>query len=172
MTRRRQPIHHDDLRRERSCRETVYFFFFFFFSAKLPWKQLFCPLPSCLAFLHTMRRRANCLFSRKIKQIGVVFGKRRGLKSRPAERRTRAEETKPQKAQRSRNRWSLFTRWSFCFLGAACYLISGRQILSRTPSSPEPDRVFKEERNNKHPLRLDVCRSTKPQSAAVRLPPL
>lgn len=66
----------------------------------------------------------------------------------------------------------LLPHWSFCFLTAVCYLISGRLILSVAPSSAKPDSgLFKEWRNNKHPLRLDVRHSTKPQSIEVLLPP-
>lgn len=45
-----------------------------------------------------------------------------------AERRTRAEKTSPRKFKWSWDRWSVFTHWSFCFLRATCYLISGRLI--------------------------------------------
>lgn len=64
--------------------------------------------------------------------------------TRPAERCTRAEKKNmPAKGQVGLQ--PLFTHWSFCFLGAVCYLISGRQILSLTPSSTEPDSgLFKE----------------------------
>lgn len=139
------------------------------FLAMLPWKPLFCPLPSCLAFLHTMRWKLNCLSS---KQIGVVYGKRRGWRLGRLKGEKESWKNMPAEAKWSWNRWSMFTHWSFCFLRAACYLISGRQILSLTPSSTGPDSgVFIKWRNNKHPLRLDVCHSTKPQSKDVLLPP-
>lgn len=139
------------------------------FLALLSWKPLFCPCPSCIAFLHTMRWKVNCLFWQS--RLEWCKEKKR-VKTRQAERCTSAEKTCTQKAKRSWNHWSVFTHWSFCFLRAACYLISGRQILSLTPCSTEPDSgVFKEWRNNKHPLRLDVRHSTKPWSIDVLLPP-
>lgn len=100
------------------------------FFTLLPWKPLFCLLPSCLAFLHTMRWKVNCLSA---KQIGVVYGKEEGEDS-AGWKMHKGWKNKPTKAMWSRSRWSVFSRWSFHIHSAACYLISGRQILSRAMS--------------------------------------
>lgn len=63
-----QSIRYDDLGQERSSSKAGWV-------ALLPWKPLFCPFPSCLAFLYTMRWKANCLFD-KVDWSGVW--KRRG----------------------------------------------------------------------------------------------
>lgn len=95
------------------------------FLAVLPWKPLFCPLPSCLTFLHTMRWKVNCL-STKADWSGVW--KRRGWRLGRLKDAQELKKHARKKAEWSWNRWSMFTHWSFCFLRAACYLISGRQI--------------------------------------------
>lgn len=110
-----------------------------------------------------------------------AYGKRGAGGLQTAVRCTREDLKKKRKKKKKNEHAKLkgqvdqeppFTHWSFCFVRPECYLISGRQILSPALSSAKPDgRLFKEWRNNKHPLRLDVRLSTKPRSVDVPLPP-
>lgn len=72
-----------------------------------------------------------------------AYGKEEG--ESPAAARRMRKGKNPWRAKGRVDQEDAFTRWSFCFVRAECYLISGRQILSLTLSSAKPDgRLFKE----------------------------
>lgn len=122
------------------------------FLALFPWKPLFCPLPSCLAFRHTMRWKVNCPST---KQVGVVHGKEEaedsaGWKMHKNWKKERKKK-KPQRpsAAGTAGERSLTGHFALSGLHVTWYQVD--RFLSLALSSSKPDRkVFKEQRNNTH----------------------
>lgn len=103
------------------------------FLAVLPQKPLFCPLPSWLAFLCTIRWKVNCLST---KQIGVVHSREKGddLTGWKMQKNLKKKKKKKRCGGGLQSQVRLgpleyaHSRVILHSLLAACYLISGRQI--------------------------------------------